>query len=93
VILLTLGDRGLAVGQEGCLYHVQVPKMKSGHAVGSGDAALAGFIAGWARKADLVTIARLAAACGAANLLSDVPGGISKNAVERIAAKLVVEEL
>jgi len=93
VILLTLGERGLAVGQEGKLYYVQAPEMRGGHAVGSGDAALAGFIAGGERKAGLAECARLAAACGAANILSDVPGGISNNAVGRIAARLVVEEL
>jgi 1-phosphofructokinase family hexose kinase len=93
MVLLTLGERGLAVGQGNSLYYVRAPQAHYGHAVGCGDAALAGFIAGLEHRADLVSCASYAAACGAANLLSDVPGGITKRAVKRIAAQIVVEEL
>jgi 1-phosphofructokinase family hexose kinase len=93
MVLLTLGEQGLAVADGEDFYFVQAPRVGGGHAVGCGDAALAGFIAGWQRKDDLVACARLAAACGAANLLSDVPGGITRNAVKRIAAKIRIERL
>jgi 1-phosphofructokinase family hexose kinase len=93
MVLLTLGEQGLAAGDENSLYIVRAPKIHDGHAVGCGDAALAGFIAGWDRQAGLATCARLAAACGAANLLGDVPGGITENVLKRIAAKVVVEGL
>jgi 1-phosphofructokinase family hexose kinase len=93
MVLLTLGERGLAVAQGGRFCFVKAPRAKRGHAVGCGDAALAGFLAGWHRGQDLVACARSAAACGAANLLGDVPGGITKSAVKRIAARIKVEEL
>jgi 1-phosphofructokinase family hexose kinase len=93
MVLLTLGERGLAVADEKDLYFVPAPRIQKGHAVGCGDAALAGFIAGWERQQDLSACARYAAACGAANLLSDKPGGITKSAVRRIAARVTVEKL
>jgi 1-phosphofructokinase family hexose kinase len=93
LVLLTLGEQGLAVADGENYYFVQAPRVGGGHTVGCGDAALAGFISGWQRKQNLTVCARLAAACGAANLLSDVPGGIKKSAVQRVMQRITVEKL
>jgi tagatose 6-phosphate kinase len=93
MVLLTLGEQGLAVTQGKRSYFVKIPRIRCGHAVGCGDAALAGFIAGWRRKQGPVRCARLAAACGTASLLSDVPAGITKSMVKSMAARIIVESL
>jgi tagatose 6-phosphate kinase len=93
MVLLTLGGRGLAVADGKSRYFVSVPRYEQGHAVGCGDAALAGLIAGLEGRHDLAGCARYAAACGAANLLSDVPGGIARRAVKRIMTKVIIEDL
>jgi 1-phosphofructokinase family hexose kinase len=93
MVLLTLGERGLAVAQGKRFYLVRTPRIQGGHAVGCGDAALAGFIAGWQRRQDLAVCARLAAACGTASMLSDVPAGITKKAVRSVSARSIIERL
>ena len=81
-VLISLGEAGIAAsdGREAVL--IRMPVVKRGHSVGCGDAALAGFLRGYLKHRDFKTCVAYAAACGCANMLTDVPGGIVKKDVE-----------
>jgi tagatose 6-phosphate kinase len=81
-VLISLGKDGLAAsdGQKGLL--VSLPVVTTGHAVGCGDAALAGFLSAHFKGKDLGGCAAYAAACGYANARADVPGGIIKKNIQ-----------
>jgi 1-phosphofructokinase family hexose kinase len=62
-------------------------------AVGSGDAALAGFAFAYSAGLDHVSTLQLAVACGAANCLAELPGQPKKYDVDRLRETVVVAPL
>ncbi|MEI8011400.1 MAG: 1-phosphofructokinase family hexose kinase [Candidatus Omnitrophota bacterium] len=83
-VLISLGKDGLAASDGHDAVWVRVPPVKGGHAVGCGDAALAGFVAGRLAGKSFAECADLAAGCGTANMFAAVPGGISRNIVRKL---------
>jgi fructose-1-phosphate kinase PfkB-like protein len=81
-VLISLGPDGLAASDGEKEFWVKMPVVKTGHAVGCGDAAVAGFLSAQARRKDFSLCVAYAAACGSANMRADVPGGIIKKNVQ-----------
>lgn len=81
-VLISLGSGGLAASDGADDLLVTVPVVRTGHAVGCGDAALAGFLSAHFSGRDLRACAALSAACGHANMRTDLPGGIVKKNVQ-----------
>ena len=70
----------------------QLPPVHTGSAVGSGDAALAGFAIGYERGLSDEETLSLAVACGTANCMSDAPGQVSRDHVLRPAQQAQVRQ-
>src|SRR5690606_24984974 len=93
IAVITLGERGAAIGCEGERWRVYAPPVKAVSTVGSGDAFLAGFIVGLTRGLPLKECGRLAAATGAANTQSVSAGTIRLEQVDRMQSQIRVEAL
>ncbi len=93
IAVITLGERGAAIGCEGERWRVYAPPVKAVSTVGSGDAFMAGFIVGLNRGLPLKECARLAAATGAANTQSVSPGTIRLEQVDRLQSQIRVDAL
>jgi len=100
--MIAAGAKSAAVslGQDGLvwkplesesIFHAYAPKMSVRSAVGSGDAALAGFAFAAEKGLGVEDSLKLAATCGAANCLADLPGQLSASEVERLRALVKIE--
>jgi 1-phosphofructokinase family hexose kinase len=69
------------------------PKLETKSAVGSGDATIAGFAFAAAQNLEPADTLRLAVACGAANVLADLPGRVRLHDVERLRTQVEVRAL
>jgi 1-phosphofructokinase family hexose kinase len=81
-VLISLGRDGIAASDGDNEFLLSTPIVTTGHAVGCGDAALAGFLSAHFKGKDFNACTGYAAACGYANALADVPGGIIKKDAE-----------
>ncbi|HOX55455.1 MAG TPA: 1-phosphofructokinase family hexose kinase [Candidatus Paceibacterota bacterium] len=72
-------------------WRIQPPPIEVTNPIGSGDAFTAGLVWRLLRGEDLGEACRWAAAVGAANALTAMPGEISRNDVERLAPQVTVE--
>lgn len=90
---VSLGPDGLVwkPSNDDMVYYAHTAKVSARSAVGSGDAALAGFA--WAAEKGLGAedSLKLAAACGAANCLADLPGQVSSSEVQRLRELVNIE--
>lgn len=97
-------DRGakavaLTLGKDGLVFSDRVtrpivakpPNVEVVSTVGCGDAAVAGFAVAMKRGLDETAAVRLAAACGAANCLAELPGQIAKSDVERLMNEVLIQ--
>lgn len=91
---LTLGAEGLVwlESERGPAWIANVPPMRCPSPVGCGDATLAGFAYAFSQKMSGVEAIRLAAACGAANCLAEIPGKILFENVEALTPGIQVEQ-
>ena len=92
---ISLGADGLAwYGPDGWDPLVAVPpKIEGASAVGSGDATIAGFAFAASRNFEPPDMLRFAVACGAANVLADLPGRVRLHDVERLRGQVKVQSL
>lgn len=92
---ISLGADGLVwYGPDGWDPLVAVPpKLEAASAVGSGDATIAGFAFAASRNFEPPDMLRLAVACGAANVLADLPGRVRLHDVERLRAEVKVQAI
>jgi tagatose 6-phosphate kinase len=83
-IIITDGSRDIIAADEDGCYLIGTPKIKCTNSVGSGDAFLAGLVMkindGW----ELKKAVKFAAACGAANALTEQPGFFLMKDVKRL---------
>lgn len=100
--IISLGAKSVAVslGQDGlvwkplnsdCVFHAHSPKVAARSAVGSGDAVVAGFAYATEKTLGTEDSLKLAAACGAANCLAELPGQLSANEVQRLQGLVEIE--
>lgn len=93
IAIVTLGERGAAVGFEGERWRIYSPAIKAMNPIGSGDAFLAGFLVGLQRRLPIKEASRLAAATGAANAQAQGAGMIRLEQVDRLMGQIRVEAL
>lgn len=91
--ILTLGEEGLMYAHAGVELRITPPRLKTVNAVGSGDACVAGFLAGMERGWADEDAIRFGVACGASNASRFEPGIGGPEEVERLAAQVTVERI
>lgn len=69
------------------------PEYARRESVGSGDAMLAGFVYGMKRKFPFMEMIRWGVACGAANMLTKIPGDIKADDVYSLFPKVQIETI
>ncbi len=90
-VLISLGEQGIVASDGSQELWVRVPVLKTGHTVGCGDAALAGFLSAHFKANDFSASVAYAAACGYANVLAGRPGCvISKNIQHALTRRKIV---
>ncbi|HZZ42094.1 MAG TPA: hexose kinase [Tepidisphaeraceae bacterium] len=89
-IVVTLGKDGAIATNGHDYWHVTTPSVRVISAVGSGDSFAAGLAAGFADHRTLPESLKLAAACGAANAMTDRAGQINPSDLDHILATTVV---
>jgi 1-phosphofructokinase family hexose kinase len=92
---ISLGSSGLVwLGTDSADAFLAVPpKLDAASAVGSGDATIAGFAFAASQDLEPADTLRLAVACGAANVLADLPGRVRLHDVERLREQVQVQAL
>ena len=90
---ISLGQDGLVwkPSRSDSFYHAQAPKVACSSAVGSGDATIAGFAYAAEKGLGVFDSLRLAAACGAANCLAELPGQVSSPEVQRFERLVMIQ--
>jgi tagatose 6-phosphate kinase len=92
-VVITAGkDPTLASGGTRA-WRIRSPLIRAINPIGSGDAFTAGLVSRLVRGEDLAEACRWAAAAGAANALTFMPGELSLADVERLAREVAVERL
>jgi 1-phosphofructokinase family hexose kinase len=92
-VVVTAGKApALAIDDERA-WRVQAPKIKTVNPIGSGDAFTAALVWRLTQRDNLGEACRWAAAAGAANALSLMPGELSQRDVENLATEVIVEQL
>lgn len=84
------GAHGLCARIDGALWRARPPALTRVNSVGSGDAAVAGFAASLARGSQPEAMLRLAAACGAANVLTQECALVHRADVEWLQPQIQV---
>lgn len=87
VVCITLGRQGLVLAHDGRTVYAPCPTVEQGSPVGSGDAALAALMTGTALQYDARHLAAAAAAAGAANARSLLPGSLSPETYAELLAR------
>ncbi|HWG37007.1 MAG TPA: 1-phosphofructokinase family hexose kinase [Terriglobales bacterium] len=90
---LSDGSAGLYVLIGDDVWLAESPALERVNSVGSGDAAVAGFAAGMARGSEPIHQLRLAAACGAANVLTKECAQVRADDVARLLPQISVRRL
>lgn len=90
-ILVSLGEEGAIARFGNELYRAYTPKVRVVSSVGSGDAAVAGFIHAYSRGLDNVEILKTAMTCGVLNAMQITTGHIALSDFKDIYEKIKVE--
>jgi tagatose 6-phosphate kinase len=89
-VLVTQGARGAVAWDGGRFWHIPAPPVKAVNPIGSGDAFAAGLAVAIERGAGPAEAYVLAAACGAANALTERAGVVDPGEVERLRGDVKV---
>jgi 1-phosphofructokinase family hexose kinase len=94
-VAISMGAKGMAwkTDANSPPIYSAAPSVNVVSAVGSGDAALAGFAYASNLGLDAIAALQLAVACGAANCLAPLPGQPNKNDIDRLRAGVAVMTL
>ncbi len=87
------GDAGLYACHNGRALHARPPRLQRVNSVGSGDATIAGFALALSRGDSFPEAVRLAAACGAANVLTKECAQVHGTDVERLLASIQLTDI
>jgi 6-phosphofructokinase 2 len=93
IVVISRGNEGFIAASNKNLYKVIAPKVKVRSAVGAGDCAVAGLALRLSRNEPLIEACRMAGAMGAAAVLTPGTELCRRADVERLLAKVVVEEI
>jgi tagatose 6-phosphate kinase len=89
-VVLTMGREGAIYSASGELWQLTPPPIAALNPIASGDALVAGFLAGMEREMSGPESARLGVACGTCNAARVFPGIPSVAAVEGMASRVTV---
>lgn len=92
-IIITMGAGGAIASDGRSAWRVKSPRVQAVSAVGSGDAFAAGLAIGLSRNDPLPDALRLAAACGAANAITDRAGHLRLQDVNTLQPHVTVEDV
>ncbi|MEI8352271.1 MAG: 1-phosphofructokinase family hexose kinase [bacterium] len=84
LVVISDGARAVTAFAGGKCWKVIPPAITAVNPIGSGDAMLAGLAAGMATGQVLTSALELGIACGAANALTEMPGGVKIKDVKRL---------
>ena len=87
-LIVTLGAAGAIASDGKSCWHVSSPKVCAASAIGSGDAFAAGLAVALDRLQDLREGLKLAAACGAANAITELAGHVDTRQVQRFLSEI-----
>ncbi len=90
--MISDGPHGLYARHGGAYWHAQPPELEVENSVGSGDAAVAGLAVALARGEAFPQALRLAAACGAANVLTKECAQVRRADVERLLPQIEIDQ-
>ncbi len=92
-VVVTLGAEGAMTFDGAAAYRIWVPKLEAVNTIGSGDAFSAGLAVGLVEGKELAEAARLGAACGCANAMTNLAGEVRVEDVGRLMAQIRVERV
>ncbi len=92
-LAVTLGENGAILATERAMWHATAPTVKPVNTVGCGDAFLAGIIHAKLSGLPPNDMLRWGVACGTANVLLEVPGGIRYSDAMDLMGKVEIEKL
>ncbi len=92
-VVVTAGEESILAFDGRTFWKVVPPRIAVMNPIGSGDAFAAGLVSGLLRGEDLGQACRWAAATGAANALTPMPGEVSLADVKRLALKVTAERI
>lgn len=91
--LITMGRKGAVFCDGTDLWTIQAPTIQAVNPIGSGDSVTGGFVAGLLQDLPMLDCAVLGIACGTANALTDAPGVLLPEDVERLKMQVRVTPL
>jgi tagatose 6-phosphate kinase len=92
-VVVTAGKKAALAMDDTALWRISSPAINAVNPIGSGDAFTAGLVWKLTQSQQLGEACRWAAAAGAANALSAMPGDLEKREVERLLDEVKVERL
>jgi 1-phosphofructokinase family hexose kinase len=92
-VVVTSGKAATLALQNEQVWRIQPPSISAVNPIGSGDAFTAALVWRLVQKENLGEACRWAAAAGAANALSAMPGELDRGDVERLVRKVKIEKL
>ncbi|HOM02844.1 MAG TPA: 1-phosphofructokinase family hexose kinase [Acetivibrio sp.] len=93
IAIVSMGEKGAILSTKDSCIRVKVPPIDTVNTIGSGDAMVAGFAAGLARKKPPEECIRLASACGMSNARFLEIGVVDKNEVEAQKGSVMIEKI
>jgi tagatose 6-phosphate kinase len=91
--VITNGDKETIASDGQSFWKISTPEVKVVSPIGSGDSFAAGLAAGIAAGQSVPNACKLAAACGAANAMTDKAGHLNKSDVDQLIARVSVEPI
>jgi len=92
-VVVTSGKEPTLAFDGQAFWRIQAPRLDAVNPIGSGDAFAAGLVWRLLRGEDLGEACRWAAAVGAANALTPMPGEVHQDDVKRLAGQVTAERL
>ncbi|WP_265446549.1 1-phosphofructokinase [Acetivibrio straminisolvens] len=93
IAMVSMGDKGAILSMKDSCIRVKVPHIDAVNTIGSGDAMVAGFAMGLAKKKPPKECLKLAAACGMSNARFLEIGVVNKNEVEVLKDRVEIEKI
>ena len=87
-VVMTLGDQGAVLADDGGCWHVDAPAVRSASAVASGDAFLAGLVSAWIGGLAPADALRRAVAAGTANALAGGGARFSREEFDAVLSRV-----
>ncbi len=90
--VVTNGNKETVASDGARFWKISTPQIKVISPIGSGDSFAAGLMAGMSRGEEVQQACKLAAACGAANAMTDRAGHVNQSDVNHLLARITVTE-